>query len=260
VRRGAWRDGLLLAIGTLTVLRVPPPRLVDRAAAGVAMALAPAAGVLAALPAAAAALLARAAGTGDAVAAVLALAVLAAVTGGLHLDGLADTVDGLAAARAGRDRALEVMRRGDAGPLGAAALVLVLLLQAAALARALPGTGVVAVLVAAAAGRTALPVLCARGVPAARPGGLGAAVAGSVPRVAAVAVVVAVVGLAALAGAATEGAAGAAQWAGAVAAGCAGGVLLAGRAARRVGGVTGDLLGAAVEAGTAAALVVLCLR
>ncbi len=259
MRRGVWRDGLLLATGTLTVLRVPPPRLVDRAAAGVAMALAPAVGVLAGLPAAAAALLALAAGTGDAVAAVLALTVLAAVTGGLHLDGLADTVDGLAAARAGRDRALEVMRRGDVGPLGAAALVLVLLLQAAALARALPGTGVAAVLVAAAAGRTVLPVLCARGVPAARPGGLGAAVAGSVPRLVAFAVVVAVAALAALAGAATGDRAAAATSAAAVTAGCAAGVLLAAHAARRVGGVTGDLLGAGVEAGTAAALVVLCL-
>jgi adenosylcobinamide-GDP ribazoletransferase len=259
VRAGGWRDGVLLAAGTLTVLRVPPPRLVDRAAAGVAMALAPAVGVLAGLPAAAVALLARAAGAGDAVAAVLALLVLALVTGGLHLDGLADTVDGLAAARAGRDRALEVMRRGDVGPLGAAALVLVLLLQAAALARALPAVGPGAVLVAAAAGRTVLPVLCARGVPAARPGGLGAAVAGSVPRLTA-GLVVLVVAVGAGLACAPGGAVGALRAAGAVLAGCAAGLLLSGRAARRVGGITGDLLGAGVEAGTAAALVVLCLQ
>jgi ABC-type nitrate/sulfonate/bicarbonate transport system permease component len=65
------------------------------------------------------------------VAAGIALALGGLVTGALHLDGLADTVDGLAAARGDRARALEVMRRGDVGPLGAAALVLVLLLVGA---------------------------------------------------------------------------------------------------------------------------------
>jgi adenosylcobinamide-GDP ribazoletransferase len=43
----------------------------------------------------------------------------------------------------------------------------------------------------------------------------------------------------------------------AVAAGCIVGVVLAGRAVRRLGGITGDVLGAAVELGSAAALVVL---
>jgi adenosylcobinamide-GDP ribazoletransferase len=216
------------------------------------MALAPVVGVLVALPAAGLAELARLAGAGDLVAAALAVAALALATGGLHLDGLADTVDGLSASRGDRDRALEVMRRGDVGPLGAAALVLVLLVQVTALARALPQAGPAALLVAAAAARTVLPVLCARGVPAARPGGLGATVAGSVPRA------VAALALLATAGAATlpEGLRGAA----AVVAGCLGGALLGARAVRRLGGVTGDVLGAAVEAGTAAALVVLGLQ
>jgi adenosylcobinamide-GDP ribazoletransferase len=255
VRRGAARDGALLAAGTFTVLPVPPPATVDRAAGGTAMVLAPAVGALVALPAAGVAWAAREAGAGELVAAVLALATLAVATGGLHLDGLADTVDGLSAARAGRDRALDVMRRGDVGPLGAAALVLVLLLQVAALARALPAWGPWAVVVAAAAGRTVLPVLCARGVPAARPGGLGATVAGTVPRaVAALALVVPAAAVAAPAWTAPRWAAAAA-----VAAGCAGGLVLAGRAARRLGGITGDVLGAGVEAGTAAALVALCL-
>jgi adenosylcobinamide-GDP ribazoletransferase len=43
----------------------------------------------------------------------------------------------------------------------------------------------------------------------------------------------------------------------AMAGGCAVGAVLAGRAVRRLGGVTGDVLGFAVELGTAAALVVL---
>jgi adenosylcobinamide-GDP ribazoletransferase len=193
------------------------------------------------------------------VAAGLALSLLVAITGGLHLDGLADTVDGLAAGRGDSARALEVMRRGDVGPLGATALVLVLLLQAGALARALPAWGPWALPLAAAAGRCALPVLCTRGVPAARGGGLGAAVAGAVTRPVAVLVPAAVAGVALLAGVAAGAAA---PWRAGVAvlAGCVAGALFAGRAAYRVGGVTGDLLGAGVEAGTTAALVVLTLR
>ncbi len=260
MRHRALRDGALLAAGTLTVLRVPPPGSVDRAAAGVAMASAPLAGLLVAVPAAAVVALARSAGAGDLVAAVAGVAVLAAGTGGLHLDGLADTVDGLAAGRGDRDRALAVMRRGDVGPLGAVALVLVLLLEVAALARSLPGWGPGALVVAAVAGRTVLPVLCARGLPAARPQGLGAAVAGSVPRFVAGLVVLGVLGVVGVLGlvAGLDGGA-AAQVVAAVLAGCAVGLLLAGRAAWRVGGITGDVLGAGVEAGTAAALVVLCL-
>lgn len=259
MRRGALVDGARLAAGTFSVLPVPPPRLVDRAAAGVAMTLAPVAGALLALPAAGVAALARAAGAGDLLAAGLALGVLVWTTGGLHLDGLADTVDGLAAGRGDRTRALEVMRRGDTGPLGVTALVLVLLLQAAGLARALPGWGPWALPLAAAGGRCVLPLLCARGVPAARSGGLGSTVAGTVPRAFAVLVPPAVAAAALLA-AAAAGAGWPWRAAIAVIAGCLTGSLFAGRAASRVGGITGDLLGGGVEVGTAAALVVLALR
>ena len=61
------------------------------------------------------------------------MALLAVATGGLHLDGLADTADGLGSRRPA-DQALEIMRRPDAGPLGVATLVLVLLVQVSALA------------------------------------------------------------------------------------------------------------------------------
>lgn len=58
----------------------------------------------------------------------LLIAILAAVTGGLHLDGLADVCDGLAA-RGGRERFLAVMKDSHVGAVGATGLVLGLLLK-----------------------------------------------------------------------------------------------------------------------------------
>src|SRR5205085_6995031 len=101
---------------------------------------------------------------------------------GLHLDGLADTADGLASSY-DRERALAVMRRGDVGPAGAATLGLVLLVQVAALADLVSPGGWSAAVVPAVAvvlSRCVLALVCARGVPAARPEGLGATVASSV--------------------------------------------------------------------------------
>jgi adenosylcobinamide-GDP ribazoletransferase len=145
-----------------------------------------------------------------------------------------------------------VMRRGDTGQSGAATLVFVLLVQVAALAQVLSELGAVAAAVALVAGRAALPLACARGIPAARPDGLGATVAGSVPRTAAAVVLLVT---AVLAGLVTgRPAAAAAPIAGAAAAG----VLIA-RTCRRLGGVTGDVLGACVETSVTAALVTLAL-
>ena len=62
---------------------------------------------------------------------LVVVAVLALGTRALHLDGLADTVDGLGSGR-DRERSLEIMRRGDVGPMGVIALLLVLGGQAAA--------------------------------------------------------------------------------------------------------------------------------
>jgi len=58
----------------------------------------------------------------------LLITLLAVVTGGLHLDGLADVCDGLAA-RGGRERFLAVMKDSQVGAVGAVGLVLGLLLK-----------------------------------------------------------------------------------------------------------------------------------
>ncbi len=235
---------LRLAVGTLTVLPAGAVT-VDRLTARGAMLLAP----LAVLPLAVAAGLATWAGAAlhlpGLVVGLLGLAVLALGTRALHLDGLADTVDGLGT---GRDagRALEVMRRGDVGPMGVVALVLVLGLQASTLGSVVSGWRTAAVLVLlVCCSRAVLAVACRAGVPAARPSGLGAAVAGTVPGWAAlliwlgVAVLVAsvwpVLGHSWAAGLLTAALA------------VASGVLLVHWCVRRLGGVTGDVLGAAVE-------------
>ena len=167
--------GLRLAVTTLTVVPLRPGR-VDRAAATVAMGLAPLVGV--ALGAALGALLVGLTATGLPAAVAGALTVAAAVllTRGLHVDGLADTVDALGSYRSG-EAALEVMRKPDIGPFGVAAVVLTLLVQATALGAlaARPWQHVVvAVVTATATGRLAVAAACRRGVPAARGGCCGA--------------------------------------------------------------------------------------
>ncbi|HVW43431.1 MAG TPA: adenosylcobinamide-GDP ribazoletransferase [Amycolatopsis sp.] len=238
-----------MAVGTLTAVPVPPPRVIDRRIAAGAMLLAP----VAAVPLAALAGLimwgGSAVGLPGLVNAALAIGAVALGSRGLHLDGLADTADGLGASY-DRDRALEIMRRGDSGPTGVATLVLVLIVQCGAL-----GTGgAVAAVVAVIAGRCVLSACCARGVPSARPEGLGATVAGAVPVSAAVVVFVVAAGLSSLAP-------GYAWWRGPVAVASAYVVagLLLWRCTRRLGGITGDVLGACVEAATAAALVALAV-
>lgn len=296
------RDAVRLALGTLTILPVHPPDVVDRRTAGRAMALAPLVGLLLGVVAVAVlwvlgggsllmlprdgqllfaggaegspALAPRISSVSTLLAGVLVVATLAAATRAIHLDGLADTADGLGSRRPAA-QALDVMRRSDLGPFGAVTLVLVLFLQAMALERLVQSPlGLLWLLVALVLSRLALPVLCRRGVPAARADGLGSTVAGSVGPGA----LAASVGLAALAGVVA--------WVGValVAPGAFGGQgldgqqlsvfpdpllhvvgvvvvtalvvgLLERRCRRRLGGVTGDVLGAGVELALTVALV-----
>ena len=244
-----------MAVGTLTVLPVRAP-VVDRATAGRAMVLAPLVGLLLWLPVAALLWLADEAGLAPQLAAALAVGLLALLTRAMHLDGLADTADGLGSGRPA-DGALAVMRRGDAGPFGVVALLLVLLVQVAALAQLVAaGDGGVALGAALVVSRLALPLACLRGVPAARADGLGSAVAGSVsPAMALVAVLLAAAALVGLAaGAQADAAVPTFALLGLLA-----GLAVGARAVRRLGGITGDVLGACVEATFAAALVAACL-
>ncbi|MCX0243474.1 adenosylcobinamide-GDP ribazoletransferase, partial [Streptomyces drozdowiczii] len=174
--------GLRFAFGTLTVLPVRVTRW-DREAARAGMLCAPlaglAVGVLAAVPGA----LLLWGGAGPLLAAVASAAVPAALTRGLHLDGLADTADGLGSGKPADD-ALRIMKQSDIGPFGVITLLFVLLAQVAALQRLYAdgwAQGAVAAVASAVVARLALTLASRRGVPAARPEGLGAAVAGTVP-------------------------------------------------------------------------------
>lgn len=250
----AWR----LALGTLTAVPVAPPTLVDRRRAGVAMLLAP----LAALPLAAALTLVALAGRGlDLPIPVTALLALGAIVLGnraFHLDGLSDTVDGMAASY-DRKRSLEVMKSGTSGPAGVVTMVLVLGLQATGLAAVLasphPVRAAVLAGCALCVSRAALAMCCARGVPSARPNGLGDTFTGTVARPVVVLLWLACAVMLSLVGAWG----GLAWWRGALAVVAALTVVavVVMRTVRRLGGVTGDVFGAAIELALAALLVAL---
>jgi adenosylcobinamide-GDP ribazoletransferase len=189
-------NAVRLVLGTLTVLPVRPPASVDRRTAGRAMVLAPLVGLLLAVVVlivlwvlGGGTLLLGAAGHGPSlgasspsslVAAALTVALLALLTRAMHLDGLADVADGLGSGR-DRERALAVMRQSDIGPFGVVTLLLVLLLQVACLEQLVQApAGQAAIVGALLLSRFILPAVCLRGVPSARPDGLGAMVAGSV--------------------------------------------------------------------------------
>ncbi|MEU4473780.1 adenosylcobinamide-GDP ribazoletransferase [Micromonospora sp. NPDC023888] len=234
--------GTRLAVTTFTTLPVRAGRI-DRPVAGTAMALAPAVGALLGALLAGVLLLTGAVAP-PLVAAGVTVGVGALLTRGLHLDGLADTVDALGSYRRGA-AALEIMKKPDVGPFGVVALVVVLLVQAAVLADLVGRSGpaaLAAVVAATAAGRFGVTVACRRGVPAARPDGLGALVAGTVGPVA---VAVGAVAVALLAVPAVPGR----PWQGplAVAAALAVALALLTHVVRRLGGITGDVLGATVE-------------
>jgi len=175
--------------------------------------------------------------------AVFAIAILALSTGALHLDGLADTADALAASdpataeRARRDPAV--------GAAGAAAVVLVLMLDVAALAVVRTPNAASAVVVAGAVSR-AIPALAAPWAPHSDHG-FGAWFAAVSGRGGAAVVVLTSLAIAFLLPGAEPKFG--------VLAGLAGGLLLLAVLVRRFGIVVGDSFGAAIEVAFAASLV-----
>ncbi|WP_145103346.1 adenosylcobinamide-GDP ribazoletransferase [Cereibacter sediminicola] len=235
-----WAD-VLLALALLTRLPLRARSLPDRGAsaawawplAGVAV------GGLSALVAA----LSLAAGLPATVAAALALAAQALVTGAMHEDGLADTADGLWGGWT-RERRLEIMKDSRTGSYGVAALMLVGLVRWSALAAALESGS--AVLVAAAVlSRVPMVVLMAW-LPNARGAGLSQSLGRPDRRQARLAVLVALAVALLVSGPA-------ALILGLAAASAALALGLVARA--KIGGQTGDILGASQQLSEAAVFV-----
>lgn len=222
-------------VALVLLTRLPLPALPDHAFAAQARAgwAFPLAGVVVAGIAGALGMAALALGLSPWIAAGLTLAAQALLTGAMHEDGLADTADGLWGG-ATPARRLEIMKDSRTGSYGVLALLLCLGLRWGALAALLP-LGPAPLIAAAALSRAPLPLLMAT-LPNARGSGLSHSVGRPAPRVPALALAL---GLG-LAGALTGPAL---LWP-ALAAALV--VLTLARIARaRIGGQTGDILGAA---------------
>ncbi len=185
--------------------------------------------------------------TSATLAAALLVATWILITGGLHLDGLADSADAWVGGLRNRERTLAIMKDPCCGPMGVVALVVVLIVKFAAL-QTLSTTGDwIALLIAPLLARTALPALFVT-TPYVRANGLGSPLAAHLPRHGAIAVV----GLVVLALPLLTGVHG--LW-----------MLLSALVAfsvlrtmmiKRIGGTTGDTAGALVELLETSTLVV----
>jgi adenosylcobinamide-GDP ribazoletransferase len=235
--------GVRLAFSWLTVLPVRVS-VVDRAVARGAIAVAPVVGLVLGFAAAGLLVLLNLVGISGLLAGFLVVTFLALVTRGMHLDGLADTADGLGSYQ-GPHQALAIMRDGPVGPFGVVALILVLGMQASAIWH-WP-----TLVLAVAMGRVAVVLCCRQGVPAARPEGLGALVAGTQPATTPILWLVGLLLLSPLADVEHP-------YNGPMAVLAATGLvlLLSQHTRKRLGGVTGDVLGAASELATTVVLVV----
>ncbi|MEM8957432.1 MAG: adenosylcobinamide-GDP ribazoletransferase [Pseudomonadota bacterium] len=179
---------------------------------------------------------------------LLAVGAQIVLTGALHEDGLADSADGLWGGWT-RDRRLEIMRDSRIGSYGVLALILSVGLRAAACAALPAGPLAVAALAGTGAASRAAMAGVMAGLPPARTDGLSV----STGRPSAATALTALAAALALAlivlpiGTALA----------AVAACCAGAGLVAGIASAKIGGQTGDILGAAQQIAEIAALLAL---
>ncbi|TAN05475.1 MAG: adenosylcobinamide-GDP ribazoletransferase [Rhodanobacteraceae bacterium] len=161
--------GLLVAIGFLTRIPVPASAFEDGAARERSLAWYPLVGALIG-----GVLVALAWGLRDAaplLRAALLLAAWIALTGAMHLDGLADSADAWVGGMGDRARTLAIMQDPASGPMGVTAIVAVLLLKFAALASA-SASAWPALLLASLLARAMLVALFLA-TPYVRPGGLG---------------------------------------------------------------------------------------
>ena len=171
--------GLRLAFSWLTVLPIRGPDTVDRTLAKKAIAFTPVVGLV--LGGVAAGLLWLLEHRIEpSLAGLLTVAALILATRGMHLDGLADTFDGLGC-YGPPERAREVMRSGSAGPFGVAAIVVSIGVQSLSLGFLGFSEEWAAIVIAVCTGRVAVVLACRQGIRASSDTGFGALVAGTQP-------------------------------------------------------------------------------
>jgi adenosylcobinamide-GDP ribazoletransferase len=222
-----------VALAFLTRLPAAPEPIIDGSSLAASVVMFPIVGALIGLGGGGAYALVFWLGVPPLPAAVVALATTIWLTGALHEDGLADVADGFGGGTL--EDKLRIMRDPRIGSYGALALILDLLARAGALAAlAGPWTVAAALVVAGAVSRAALPPVMAM-LPYARTDGLAAAAGRPHPLRAAAAVLIAALIAVALLGKTA---------APALLAGAGAGFAVAWLARRRIGGHTGDVLGA----------------
>ncbi|HEX2117172.1 MAG TPA: adenosylcobinamide-GDP ribazoletransferase [Alphaproteobacteria bacterium] len=241
----SWGAEVRLALAFLTRLPVSLPSDSAAQPVGAAVRAFPLVGVVVGLTGAAVYAVADLLGMSATVSALLAIGAMVILTGGLHEDGLADSADGLGGTT--REQALAIMRDSRIGTFGVMALFFVLSLRVVALSYAGSTVEAVCLLIAAAAGsRAAIPALMHM-LPPARRDGLGWSAgqpdrrrvvdAGALGALVVVLMLWPVWGLLAITSAAAAAA------------------LVGWLARRRLGGQTGDVLGAAQQLAETAILL-----
>ncbi len=246
-------DVMRFSVGTLTAIPVKPPRTVDREITVPGILLAPVFVLPLGLAVGLVLWIGREAGLAPIAVAAAAVALLALGSRAFHLDGLADTADALTCGY-DPERSLEIMKRGDAGPAGASAIALVLAIQIGALT-ALQSShwGPLVAVVIVCVARGVASVMSLRGVPAARSSGLASTYVSTMSP--GVVSAIWLVWITLLTGVLMLN--DRPWWLGLV---CAAGALsvaawLIRRSIRRLGGVAGDVYGAAVEISLAVMLL-----
>lgn len=244
-RPGLPPRGLWLALRFLTRLPTPEPGPADSDRIATSLVWYPVVGAVLGGLLAAVAWLMGALGGDPLLGAGVVVLVWVGLTGALHLDGLADMADAWVGGQGDPERTLAILKDMAIGPVGAAVVTAVLLLKLVAIAGVTPGA-----LVAAAVIGRLVPAFLFFTTPYVRPGGLGAAT-----RTAARRPTLAVMALAAAAIILWE------PVAGLIALAVAAATLLLLRAwmVRRIGGTTGDTIGATMEMVEATSLVALSL-
>lgn len=179
----------------------------------------------------------------------LLLVLWVALTGALHLDGLADSADGWLGGFGNRKRTLEIMHDPRSGPAAIVAVVLLLLVKYSALTAIVQMQSWYGLLSVPLLGRSLVPLLFLT-TPCACPDGMAASLATHLPRRSCLLVVV--LGLLVVALTVSEG-----MWM--IMAGLLIFAVLRQMMLARIGGMSGDTAGALVEISETAALIALAV-